>query len=97
LTYSVLEPYFYYVMRNLYLLKGFDEFGFSHRHLQRSLDWMGRACSLTPHVTEPHTIGLLPSGYTKPLTYSHSVDTEEDLTARVVEAAATIRREPGIF
>jgi hypothetical protein len=58
---------------------------------------MGLACSLNFHVTGPHTIGLLPLGYTKPLKYSLPVETEEDLTARIAEAAATIRREPGIF
>ena len=36
-------------------------------------------------------------GYTKPLTYSSPVGTEEGLTARIVEAAATIRREPDSF
>jgi hypothetical protein len=36
-------------------------------------------------------------GYTKPLTYSLPVGTEEDLTASIVEGPATIRREPSIF
>ena len=34
----------------------------SHRHLQRSLDWTGRACGLASQVTGPHTNGLLPVG-----------------------------------
>ena len=32
----------------------------SHRHLQRSLDWTGRANGLASQVTGPHTSGLLP-------------------------------------
>ena len=34
----------------------------SHRHLQRSLDWTGRANDLASQVTEIHTNERLPMG-----------------------------------
>jgi hypothetical protein len=37
----------------------------SHRNLQRSLDWTGRACGFASQITGPHTIGLLPMGLHK--------------------------------
>ena len=34
----------------------------SRSHLQRSMDWRGRACGLASQVTRPHTNGPLPMG-----------------------------------
>jgi len=36
-------------------------------------------------------------GHIKTLIYTSPVDSEEDLIARIVELAATIRQHPGIF
>jgi hypothetical protein len=36
-------------------------------------------------------------GHTKALMYMSPIVSEEDLTARIAEAAATIRQQPSIF
>jgi hypothetical protein len=42
-------------------------------------------------------LDLFLSGYMKTLIYSSPVDSEEHVIARIFEAAATIRQQPGIF
>jgi hypothetical protein len=42
-------------------------------------------------------MNFFPWGHNRALIYTSSVHSEEDLIARTVEAAATIRQQPGIF
>ena len=62
----------------------------SHRHLQRSLAWPPRSPELTP-------LDFFVCGYMKALIYMSPIDLEEAVIARIAEAAATIRQQPGIF
>jgi hypothetical protein len=52
------------------------------------LDGSGQWLGLLGHRTSHHI---------KALIYTSPVDSEEDLIARIVEAAATIRQQPGTF
>jgi len=52
--------------------------------------WPPRSPDLTP-------LDLFLWGHIKALIYTSPVDSEEDLIACIVEAAATIRQQPGIF
>jgi hypothetical protein len=40
---------------------------------------------------------FFPWGHTKALIYTSPVDSEEEFIARIVDAAVTIRQQPGIF
>jgi hypothetical protein len=60
--------------------------------------WIGRG---GPVAWPPRSPDLTPLdffvwGYIKTLIYPRPVDSEEDLIARIAEAAANIRQEPGI-
>ena len=53
---------------------------------------------MASQVTRPHTNELFfLLGYIKAMIYTLPLDSEEALIARIVEAAATIRQQPGIF
>jgi len=54
------------------------------------LAWHSRSPDLTP-------IDFFLWSHIKVLIYTSPVDAEEDFIARTVEAAATIRQQPGIF
>jgi hypothetical protein len=58
--------------------------------LRRSLDCPEGGSGLASQVTRPHTNGLLPTYWSniKALIYTSPVDSEEDLIARIVEAAS---------
>jgi hypothetical protein len=63
--------------------------------------WIGRggggAVAWSPRSPDLTPLGFFLWGYIKTLIYSSPVDSEEDLLARIFEAAAIIRQKPGIF
>jgi len=60
--------------------------------------WIGRDEPITwpPLSADLTPMDFFPSGHIKALIYKSPVDSEEEFTARIVEAAATIRQQPGI-
>ena len=50
-----------------------------------------------PRIPELTLMYFFLKGHIKALIYTLHVDSEEDLIARIVEAAATIRQHPDIF
>jgi len=61
--------------------------------------WIGRNGPIAWPATSPDLtpMDFFLWGNIKALIYMLSIDFEEDLIARIVEAAATIRQQPGIF
>jgi hypothetical protein len=60
------------------------------------LDEAGQRLGLPGHRTS-HQKDFFLSGHTEALIYMSLPESEEDLIAHTVEAAATIRQQPGIF
>ena len=69
----------------------------SHRHLQRSLDWTGRTMAWPPRSPDFAPKDFFLWSHIKALIYTSPVDSEEEVTVRIVEVAATLRQQPGIF
>jgi hypothetical protein len=68
----------------------------SHRHNDR---WSGRGRPIAwpPRSTYLTPMDFLLWGHIQALIYTSVVDSEEDLITLIVEAAATIWQQPGIF
>jgi hypothetical protein len=69
----------------------------SHRYLQRSLDWTGWANALASRSPDITPMDFVLWGHIKAPIYTSPLDSEGDLIARIVEAAAAIRQQTGIF
>ncbi|GBN03622.1 hypothetical protein AVEN_206132-1 [Araneus ventricosus] len=61
------------------------------------MDRRWRTCGLASSLTRPQPTGLFFWGHMKSLVYETSVDSAEDLVARIVVAADKINTTPGIF
>ena len=67
-----------------------DGFGARWKDMSGPTAWPARSPDLTCH-------DFFLWGYMKSMVYETDIDSEEDLVARIVSAAAEVRETPGIF